>query len=205
MSRRNYSIYGYDSALPYHLSLVVESYLRSTLKKKEITMIRILVMLMLCLPFTMDVSAQKCKYSLDKNDPMTDERVRRAENKLKNFFIVSYYRKGDTIRVELNVRFVGERNFKVPAGEKMDLKLTGGEMLTLYNSQEASPVSYVSSSQVLTNYGISYYCSKEQMQQLAKAGFKAASAKVGDETLTMEVKEKEIEKTGQRASCILQD
>jgi hypothetical protein len=161
--------------------------------------------MLLVLASSSGLSAQKCKYAYDKTDPMTEERVRRSENKLKNYFIVSYYRKGDSLRVELNVHFVGERNFQVPPGEKLDLKLTGGEILSLSNAQVASPISYVAGSQVMTNYAMSYFCSKEQMQQLARSGFKAASAKLGDETLTVEVKEKEVGDTGSKAACMLAD
>ncbi|MEK0336722.1 MAG: hypothetical protein QQN41_04725 [Nitrosopumilus sp.] len=155
------------------------------------------------LTFNIDVNGQKCKYQLDKKDPMTGERVRRTEVKIKNYFVISFYRKSDTYRVELNVRFVGERNFAVPKGEKLNLKLKDGSILTMECAQNATPVSYVTSSQVMTLYAMSYICSKEDLQKIANTGFSVASAKVGNETLTYEVKEKEIPKTAQKAKCIL--
>ncbi len=51
--------------------------------------------------------AQKCKYKLDEEDPMTNERIRRNQVKLKPYFIVSFYRKAEDLRVELNVNYLG--------------------------------------------------------------------------------------------------
>ena len=150
--------------------------------------------------------AQKCKYDLDKTDPMSDERIRRIENKIKSFLKVSYYRKGDDFRVELYARFAGERNFIVPKGSILKLKLSDGTILELANSKDASPVSYVSSNQVMTNYAMSYHISKEQMKQIADHGFKVVNTKLGDNEITYPVeKEKHIERNASNAACMLID
>lgn len=166
--------------------------------------IRPLLLLALVLGTT-GAMAQKCKYDLDKTDPMSEERVRRMEMKLKPYFIVSYYRKADDFRVELNVRFVGERNFAVNEGAELKLKLKGGDILTFPAAQKATPISGVNGTQINTIYAITYGCTREQMQRLAEEGYTVASAQVGDETLTMEVKEKEVAENAAGAACMLTD
>jgi hypothetical protein len=151
-----------------------------------------------------NADAQKCKYQTKLVDPMTEEQVRRTQFKLKGFFIVSFYRKGDLYRVELNVRYIGERNFVVPEGAELNLKLPSKSILTFKAAQQATPVSYLNGSNVMTNYAISYLCTKEQLAELSKAGFTVAQAKIGDETLTYEVKSKDVEKTAQKAKCVLE-
>lgn len=153
--------------------------------------------------FSLQSEAQKCKYDLDKTDPMTDERVRRITYSLKDYFQVSFYRKAADYRVELNVRFVGERNFRVLAGETMDLKLVNGTILTLSSAQLANPVSYAVSGQVMTVYGISYNITPEQMQQISETGFTVAKVKLGGEELTYETSDKVVLKTAAGAKCML--
>ena len=149
--------------------------------------------------------AQSCKYDLDKKDPMTEERVRRNEMKIKSYFILSYYRKADEFRVELNVRFVGERNFAVQPGAELKLKLADGTILTFPAAQTATPISGVNGSQIATIYAITYSCTRDQMEQLAKEGFAVASAQIGDETAMVELKPKEVPGTAEKAACMLVD
>lgn len=170
---------------------------------KSIPLKSFLLVFALILSMPQIQAQKKCKYNFDKEDPMTGERVMRNEVKLKSYFIVSYYRKADSLRIELNVRFVGERNFRVPKGSELKLKLSDGKILSFFSAQTANPLSYVGGSQILTNYAMTYYCSKEQMEDLAEYGFTVASTKLGDETITMEVKKKKVAKNANKARCML--
>ena len=150
--------------------------------------------------------AQKCRYDFDEQDPMSDVRIRRMEIKLKSYFIVSYYRKGDDMyRIELNVAFTGERNFIVPEGNIIELKLGNGEILSFPAAQKATPLSYVNVNQVATNYAITHHCNKEQMEMIAQHGFTVVRTKLGDETITMEVKKRKVDDTAEDAACMLTD
>ena len=136
---------------------------------------------------------------------MTGAKVRRTTVKLEGYFIMSFYRSADDHRVELNVRFVGERNFEVPQGNELQIKIGNGEIFTLLSAQSASPVSYVAGQQVMTDYGISYLCSLEDMKRIAANGVSVARVKLGDETITYEVKPKEVLETASKATCLLAD
>lgn len=158
---------------------------------------------LLCMPQT--GAAQRCKYALDETDAMEGTRVRRMTIKLESYYALSLYRNADDHRVELNVRFVGERNFKVPEGNELELKLGNNERITLLSAQPASPVSYVTGVQVMTNYAISYFCSREDMQRIANAGLSVTRVKLGDETVTYEVAKKQSDEISSKAVCILSD
>ena len=149
--------------------------------------------------------AQKCKYALDEKDAMTGAIVRRTTVKLKGYFVLGFYRNADDHRVELEVRFTGERNFTVPEGNELQLKLGNGDMLTVLSAQTASPTSYVLGTQIMTNYALSYHCSVADMQRIASSGFSVVRVKLGDDTLTYEVKEKEVAETAAKAACALAD
>jgi hypothetical protein len=150
-------------------------------------------------------SAQKCKYALDGTDAMEGTRVRRMEIKLEGYYVLSLYRNGDDYRVELNVRFVGERNFQVPEGNELEIKLGNDERFTLLSAQPSSPVSYVNGVQVMTNYAISYHCSMDQMQRIARTGIAVTRVKLGDDTITYEVEKKPLEEITSKANCLLSD
>ena len=154
----------------------------------------------------LDMSAQKCKYTIDETDPMTDARVRRTKMTLEGRdFVVNYYRKGDEFRVEMAVALIGERNFVVSEGTELNLKLGNGDIEVFKAAQRATPVSYVAGTQVATNYSATFFCTEAQMALLAEHGFKVASIQLGDETVTRVVKEKKASKTQENAACILGD
>ncbi len=165
---------------------------------------RIIFIALVLLWGTNNLYAQKCKYKHRVIDPMTEELALRTQVKVRNFFVVSFYKKGDDHRVELNVRFVGERNFVVAEGELLSLKLPSKKILKFKCAKNANPVSYVVENQVYTSYAMSYFCTKEQLSEIAEAGFIVAQAKLGSDEITYEVKEQHIKKTGIKARCILE-
>ena len=148
---------------------------------------------------------KKCKYDFDEQDPMTEVRVRRNKVKVKRFFLVNFYRKADEFRVEVEIAMAGERNFIVPQGNELQLKLGNGTILRFPAAEDASPVSYVAGNQVATNFAISHHCTRDQMELLAAHGFRVVSIPVGDQTYTLEIKEKKVSKNAQDAACILVD
>lgn len=146
---------------------------------------------------------KKCKYDFDEQDPMTEVRVRRNKVKVKRFFLVNFYRKGDEFRVEVEIAMAGERNFVVPKGNELQLKLGNGTILRFPAAEDASPVSYVAGSQIATNFAISHHCTREQMELLAAHGFRVVSTPIGVETYTLEIKEKKVSRNARDAACML--
>lgn len=168
--------------------------------KKALTLV-LFVIASVCLPS--ELLAQKCKYALDKADAMTGAKMRRTSLKLERYLFISFYVNGDDYRVELNLSYVGERNFVVPEGNELMIKLTNGEIFNLASVGSASPTSYVAGTQVATDYAISYRCSTADMKRIADAGIAVFRVTLGDETTTYEVKKNDIPETAQKAGCIL--
>ena len=147
---------------------------------------------------------KKCKYDFDEQDPMTEVRVRRNKVKVKRFFLVNFYRKGDEFRVEVEIAMAGERNFVVPKGNELQLKLGNGTILRFPAAEDASPVSYVAGSQIATNFAISHHCTREQMELLAAHGFPCGEhSPSAIETYTLEIKEKKVSRNARDAACML--
>lgn len=163
--------------------------------------------LIVCLIFSItDLSAQKCKFDFDKEDPISSERVRRNIYKLKKqAFTVSYYRKKDEYKLELNILFAGTRNFNVTTSDQLVLKLENGETITVYPSKEFSPVSQATGAGVLTVFAISYNATQEQFELLASSEVTHARSNMGGQSFDVPVKSKMGEKMKQGANCILQD
>jgi len=178
------------------------------MRKKNISkLIFIFLSLLFSGAYHTEASAQKCKYKVDEVDPMSEERIRRSKMTMDGRdFVVNFYRKGDEFSVEMEVALIGERNFVMPKGTELKLKLGNDEIEEFTAVEKATPLSYVAGTQVATNYSASFSCSRAQMEALAEHGFKVVSIKLGDESLTRLVgKEKKIQQTKHNASCILEN
>lgn len=149
-----------------------------------------------------NVSAQKkCKYNFDKEDPITEERVRR--NTYQGYLSpmsIGLYRRADEFKLETNIRFNGIRRFSVTTSDQLVLKV-GDESITLYPSREFEPIY----SGNITAYAISYDVDREVFQKISDSGIKIARNNVGGETWDFKVKDKMLEKIKIGANCMLQD
>ena len=166
----------------------------------------LLITAVFLLGFLTELQAQKCKFNFDKKDPISGDRVRRNSYKLKKqAFTVSFYRKKDEFKLELNMVFAGARNFSVTTSDQLILKMENGEMITVYPSKEFAPTSQATGSGVYSFYAISYNASREQFQQISKSGIVHVRSNMGGETYDVEVKGKMTEKMKLGASCMLKD
>lgn len=151
-----------------------------------------------------EVQAQKCKFDFDKEDPISGDRVRRNNYKLKKqAFTVSYYRKKDEFKLELSMIFAGARTFSVTTSDQLVLKLSNNETITVYPSKEFAPTSQATGSGVYTFYAISYNATQEQYQQISENGVVHVRSNMGGETYDVEVKEKMAEKMKIGAGCMV--
>ncbi|MCK9208428.1 MAG: hypothetical protein M0P66_15050 [Salinivirgaceae bacterium] len=164
------------------------------------------MLFVLTIMLIMPAQAQKCKLDFDKKDPITGERVRRSYININMWAKMALYRANDDLRFELSFARGGEDNFAIPAGSKVYIKLGDESILELVSANEALPVSFVNGNQVATSFAISYYITKEQMQQIGKFGIVFIKAAViNDITANYEVKKKKNKKITQSALCISQD
>ncbi|WP_462249949.1 hypothetical protein [Ekhidna sp.] len=154
-----------------------------------------------------ELSAQKCKYTFDKEDPISGERVRRNSYKLKKqAFTVSYYRNGDDYRLELSILFAGSRNDIITPKDELILKMSNGENVSVNPVENYEPVKQATTVGVYTVYAVSYAATKEIMEQLSNGGgITYARATIGSESFDVEVKGKNSEKMMEGAKCMLSD
>lgn len=164
------------------------------------------VLFLLFTLYVIPVNAQKCKYQFDKEDPITGERIRRNIHNINMWTKLAFYRANDDTRVELNFVKGGEQNFAIPVGTEIIIKTGDGKLLKLKSANKAMPQSFVTGNQVATAYAISYFISKEQMQQIADNGIKFIKAMILDDlSVDYEIKKGKNKKIMKSAFCMLQD
>ena len=157
------------------------------------------------LPLSDAYSQKKCKYNFDKVDPMSNERVRRNRITGTTHLLFAFYRKGNDFRFETQVKIAGNRDFSVPKGQVMNIKLGNGEIIEAPNSDKSTPNSFIYNNNVATSYSMSYKLTREQVEKIANHGFTVVSTKLGNETITFEFKEKRVYKNKEKVACMLVD
>ncbi len=149
------------------------------------------------------IQAQNCKYSTDKTDPITGKRTLGARLKINYFFELGFTRVGDDYRLECLVSMPGDQRNILPAGTTLDLKLTNGKVIIAGSVEEASPIAYVTSSQVYSAYAMSYTITAQQAKDIAAAGVSYSKAHLMAENYYEHIyKDGETEKSRLRASCV---
>ncbi len=101
-------------------------------------------------------------------------------------------------------RHSGELNTTIPAGHKLNLKLTNDELVSLLCTKESFPKSQIGTG-IITDYFVDYKCSKEQMELFGKEGVSVVDAHVLDKRFSKVLKEKRGIKLKQRAACMITD
>lgn len=167
---------------------------------------KLAVFLFLAVLYILPASAQKCKYTFDKTDPITNERIRRSSHDISLWAKVSLYRAADDLRLELNLAQDGEHNYSIPIGAKIFVKLGDGAILELTSANEAIPVSFLAGSQVATAFAFSYPITKEQVEKIGEHGIVFIKAElIKDTSANYEVSSKRSKKIKKSALCIVQD
>ena len=148
--------------------------------------------------------SQNCKFDYDKTDPFTNEKQQRLSVRGNMFFSMAFYRKNDDFRIESYLSMNDAQNFVIPAGSKLDIKLTNGKIISILNVEEAKPASGILGTLVITNFAMSYKVTKEDLGAIADNGITFIRTWYSDSNYyDYEFKKKDPEKTMVGARCIL--
>jgi hypothetical protein len=149
------------------------------------------------------VSAQTCKYSVDKVDPITGQRTLATKVNINYWFNINFLHIGNEYRIESIVYMPGEQNYIVSTGTPIDIKLNNDRIITVESTSDAAPVSYVSANQIYSVYLMSYLVSADQAKAIATYGIKYSKTHLqGEKYYEHMFKDKEIEKVQHAASCV---
>jgi hypothetical protein len=148
--------------------------------------------------------SQNCKFDFDKTDPFTNVKTQRINVRGNMFFSMGFYRQNDDFRIEAYLSMNDAQNFVVPAGSKLDIKLTNGKIISIQNVADAQPAQSPLGNMIITNYAMSYKISKEDLTAIAANGITFIRTWYSDANYyDYEFKKKEPEKTTAAATCIL--
>jgi len=139
---------------------------------KKITKILSLGILFL-FAFSLQLSAQKCKYDYNKKDPITGEETKGSTFNVSTFMGISNWKMsvnkmgntyyiGNILNVSGNVREI------IKKGETVAFKLSNGEVVTLYAQDDFLPVQQATQNGVYTQFTSKYGIDAETLQKIAE-------------------------------------
>ena len=153
---------------------------------------------------------QDCKYSINKTDALTGEKMLKAKIRINMHSEMDFAKTGEEIRVEFFISVAGEKNFIMPAGSLIDLKLGNDQVITLASVKDASPSTYLSTTSnsaiIYSIYGMSYAVERTQAAEIIRYGVKYSRTHLeGDTYFEHTYKEKETDKTKIAANCVFNE
>jgi len=182
------------------------------MKKKHFGFL-FLAMLVLCIT---NVQAQvKCKYDVDKKDPITDKQIRNISISICNSLF------GNIVNWKLGLEKVGEDydiaglifvngtvNDFLEKGDSLMIKFSNHELVTLYAKSRITPYKYAEQSangtQMTSYNSICYPITTENFNKFTSSMITYVQMNIGSRAYQSEVKEKIALKIMNSAICIMQ-
>jgi len=180
------------------------------IKMKQITKILILGILFLFIS-SLHLSAQKCKYVYNTIDPITSE-VKKKNKVFINNYQGSAKPLGEIGFEKINeVYFLTSRNViygqltkeVLPKNEPLTIKLSNGEIITVYSQDECIPVEQITSS-IETSYSRKYNIDAATLRKIADNPPTYIRANLGSRIYEREISSGIGKKIAGAAACILQ-
>jgi len=184
----------------------------NTLKMKK-TLSIILIAGFLFLNFTSASAQGKCKFYVDKTDPMTGKLHRATNVLIKSMALfvpvtawgIDFDRMGDDYSIISRLALSSVSNESLEQGDSLMLKLESGRVLTLYAKSRISPKPIMSDDKAIgTNYISTYTIQFEDFKLLSSEKILYFRINVGPLVFDQEMNEKAIPKLQNAANCILQ-
>jgi hypothetical protein len=167
---------------------------------------------------SMQLSAQKCKFDYEKNDPFTGEvtkgisleirekasmpSVTHSGKPFRYNFIVN--RLGDKYFIDVDIYFGGNVRELIRKGEPFIFKLSNGETISLTAQEDVVPIAIGQpSGGIWTQYKAKYSIDAETLQRLSTFSPTHFRFSLEGKNYDRELASKEQKKFTQAAACIL--
>jgi len=161
--------------------------------------------------FTLQLSAQKCKFDTNTIDPITNE------VKKKNKVFINNYNGTNKPLGEIGFEKINENYFLVsrnviygqltkeilPKNEPFKMKLSNGEIVTVYSQEECIPVEQIVQS-IETSYIRKFDIDVATLRKIAENPPTFIHANLGSRVYEREISSKIGQKIANAAACILQ-
>jgi hypothetical protein len=172
-------------------------------KMKKITSILTLGILLLFV-FTLQLSAQKCKFDYNKTDPITGESTQGNTFSIDRWWKMGYNKTGNTYYLGMFIQYGGQVREIISKGDPITFKLSNGEIITVIAQEESLPVSQAYSTGVATFYSGKYEIDAVTIQKMAENPPTFSRIKIGSMVYEKEISAKDGKKISDAAKCILQ-
>ena len=154
--------------------------------------------------FSMQLSAQKCKYDYDKKDPITGEITKGNKFTISApNWRMSFDRSGDTYFSELKLFCKGNAREIIRKGDVITFKLANNEIVTITAIDDFLPVANANETGVWSQYDGKYSIDPIVLQKIAENPPIFVRMSIESKVYSEEVSAKNGKKIQEAARCIL--
>jgi hypothetical protein len=183
---------------------------------KHLTTLLIITTLLLLLSSSNVFGQKKCKYTYQKEDPITGEQTKGTKLlvfatplTMQETWYLFFDRKGNNFSVRMSIKLTGEFNMPLEVGDSLTFKLADGKIFTLYAKERNAPVTeaYINGADqpvILSCFICNYDISKEQLESMATSPVTFIRMNIGSFPIDKEIGKKVGKKFQEDAHCIIQ-
>jgi len=153
--------------------------------------------------------AQKCKFKIDKKDPLTGEHVLGEGINMGGGVGIGIAKVGSKPEIHITLTYPHDQSFKVEPGNLMIVKLANGDTLQYRNANTATPVTFVelpgTASRpplIRSQYTLTYYVDQRFYQLLSKHLVELFRVYVNDQSVDVTVNGKAGKKIKKFSACL---
>jgi hypothetical protein len=177
-------------------------------EKLNLCVMKNIVFLSLFLISILNVSAQKCKYDVDKKDPFSGESVKTINTTLiRNGLNWTSSKTGNNYSVELSILFNASSYEIMGIDDTVLVKLKNGDTFTLRPMKEVAPIKKVFDGRVVSVYVQQFQVEKTVFEKLSKSPIQIVRVQL-DKAYDLDFtdkKEKNCKELMEASACMLLD
>ena len=181
---------------------------------KKITKILTLGILFL-FAMTLSLSAQKCKYNYNKKDPFTGVETKGIEVDLDGSLFITpigtifkskmgFNKIGETYFVNIELVYSGNIRESIKKNDTFAIKLSNGEIVTIYSQDESLPALVASVGNIFTSYVAKYDIDAASIKKIAESVPTFIRINLDSRIYDKELDSKTKKNFTNAAKCILQ-
>ena len=153
--------------------------------------------------------AQKCKFKVDKTDPLSGERIVAEGIRMGGGIGIGIGKVGDKPEISITLTYPHDQSFKVEPGNLMIVKLANGDTLQYRNANSATPVTFVaapgtstSPPVIQTQFTLTYYVDSRFYPLLAQHVVELFRVHVNEQAIDIMVDSKDGQKIKKYSGCL---
>ena len=148
--------------------------------------------------------AQKCKFDIDKKDPLSGEQTKGVSFKINTNWSLGFNKVNNQYFVGMSIVFNGNTREVITPENTIIFKLANGEIITLYAKDNYTPTAQVMGYSIVSRYIALYDISEEDLQRIAASPLVYAKVGIGSAAHQSEFNSKKGTEFQNKAKCILQ-